>query len=53
MVAIEQLDKVCHPDPNDDIPPDPELGQQFVDWLTPPPPTLPSYDPSTDYILHL
>ncbi|KAG2225578.1 hypothetical protein INT45_013689 [Circinella minor] len=53
MVALEQLDKVCHPDPNDDIPADPELGQQFVDWLTPPPPFLPSHDPSLDYILHL
>ncbi|KAG2208621.1 hypothetical protein INT45_005899 [Circinella minor] len=53
MVALEQLDKVCHPDPNDDIPADPELGQQFVDWLTPPPPFLPSHDLSLDYILHL
>ena len=53
MVALEELDKVCHPDPMDDIPPDPELGLQFVDWLTPPPPSSPSNDPSMDYIINL
>ena len=41
MVALEGLDRVCHLDSNNDIPDDPELGLQFIEWLTPPPPSLP------------
>lgn len=44
MIALEELDKICHPEPNDEIPPDSDLGRQCLDWLIPPPPSDPPND---------
>ncbi|KAI9497892.1 hypothetical protein BDB00DRAFT_925577 [Zychaea mexicana] len=53
LPPLEQLDKIFHPDLNDDIPDDPELGLQlFVGWLTAPPPILPPALAATSTLLN-